>query len=1399
MVDTKNGNSEDIDDSKKDSSNWNNQKFIDNFIKTQKKDGKSEKEFLDSLFDENASWNVKKDLEQFLKEWEDTDQLLSKSDYKWININEALLDLKQKKLKDYVPLKNKRQRLENTLALDYELSSENKKKLESWIKDLEIKDLDLLLNEVINNQDISKWWDSDIFDTLNKAFIKRNSFLEKIFWKKLPNKKERETFVNNFNLSWLSEEEILKLFEKEPNVLQSLKFLNFRDKTEKLTTTDVWYFIDLIKSNYLSENTKRKIIIDYVPYFSFPDAKKLGIISLTDIEAKKEILRKANISDLKIDKLTNNEINDFISNEELRKTTFSTKDLLIVNNINSLLNSENFLNFFANKYTIDQNKKLNEFFEWLEWNIDWFRTNLNKLDNVEWWLNFQNGSYLVIKKEISASFMKEDEEWKKKKWIKSSETVSYIKIISDWTENGIIKYYDLWTWEILLHNTREEKSTYGSFLNFIEKWNKDQWVEKILKCEILDKKEIDKRIASSDIIQWLDLDLVEEFELDKIIAEKEKELSELKEKKEKEYEKQWFTWKELKKKVNEDSEIVDLQSEIKETQAVNLNFLIDELKKIDTNFKYDFKVWTTFSTNKSNGESFFTIKHLDEISNWWKIIISDIFWTIYPDFTFIEFLKIFDEQQWFLTSDIQSFGDIFDKISLEDENVKSGWNKFKFDGTTWRILKKSTNNEDDDKQTNIEYDFLVSDEWEELLKIHSISWWIVKVSPWEYKETKNDKEKDDKIKTFWVSDKIYTMTIWELYSRISKYKLKPRALGEEKDVKEDQAKNNDIKWSFWTRYFKRMSIKDLLAWWKLWIESIESYLKQSEEENAAKFANSVFGWILPKEISNDLLTRVEWAQKKRQDDYIQQLKDVDSGPATRMIIWWLENSDSPEYKKEAWMIFMLEKYGVLYAKDLTEFKWTFLWYEAMWWKVWDELYLKIKKQAEEEDDMPFTEEQLLFSLIGKQCKWELKPKRRSRLHKDYNRFRNLWKEEEFKTWEQDASNKRNVEWRVEYVFWEMKSWTYPNARGWYKKVISKWGPMHVMNEVPFVMLFSWVAYWYEQDELDKWKSLIAEWEIMAITQFLWHTSDMELFNNTVLQVCSIIQEEWGKYSKIYDEAKAVFWKQRSVEWDKDKINRGREFYKKYWEVLTNSLNMLNIKDTWEDSKYADLIVTHKDKVWDREWNSALREYYNRFHSWDDFNFENEDLMTDPFHSAWTTWMDMKKAVVDTLGLMTWATLRKKRTAPMLWREITNSFHAIWTKTYFSEDDRKVKMKHELRGLIAWFIENNGWSDYITSYNNPSFLFSKLNDWWVYLKEVAENNVNLEWIEKWHKNAEKLLDRWVEQIIDFEQTWNSYKDSWKEDVKRIKDEIPSITDDTKWDTYEILNVDNYLPNDFNKSA
>jgi hypothetical protein len=59
---------------------------------------------------------------------------------------------------------------------------------------------------------------------------------------------------------------------------------------------------------------------------------------------------------------------------------------------------------------------------------------------------------------------------------------------------------------------------------------------------------------------------------------------------------------------------------------------------------------------------------------------------------------------------------------------------------------------------------------------------------------------------------------------------------------------------------------------------------------------------------------VESEQKKRMDEYINQLEVLDSKDATKLIEERLLNKDVSQYKLEAGVCFLMQKYGVLYAK-----------------------------------------------------------------------------------------------------------------------------------------------------------------------------------------------------------------------------------------------------------------------------------------------------------------------------------------------------------------------------------------------------------------------------------------------------------------------------------------------------
>jgi hypothetical protein len=1416
MVNNSTNNPESKENQKKKNNSENKQKFINNYI-SKKLSNWGDNIFLDEVFDNNnISNNILWELEEELYKWNKTDIVRYNKDmYEWLNLKDIKThDLKSKLFTKYNALKCTRNNLVDLISSDYDIpDNEIKNKIIKWVKKLSNSDL--------KEFSTIKWVEEDkvaAFTRRNKKII---NFLKTIYWNDLPIQKEKYSiilWITN-SLSNLSNELKLKINEENENILGELISI---DTNKPLNSaTDLPILLDFLNLKIIWNEIKKKIILEYFPKISATDAINIWLITWISKKIKENIIKEYfnedQIEIIWIDELLKDLVlsTDDIFFNTAKLLTTTNVDLFFIHGITSSSILANFISD-SNSQLEEYKRKKEEEINNSDFNL--FLAELKNIDKVKWAENFKSGSYVVSLQATNIVYKEKNSEGKEIEKIKKDENKVYYKINNDWRDNNKISFSDRWIKEFYNLNNKKWEFWFDQLLDFIKNWSKinskGEEISWVSEFEIITKDELEARLFNGNIEKWVwdELDLSDRDDTERKIIEIEREKKVREDELREKYKSEWKNNEEIKKLIDTDSDIIKLQTKLNRIENLDKNELINHIKKIDDSYdpsKFDLWEWTTFTTSKSEGEFYYIISSFDQTVQWWKIIVSDLLWRASQELSFSEFLNAFNNQWWKITSttskEMWDFSSLMEKLKLDDDKVKSEWWKFKFsDG---KLLKTNTNSWEE--STNIEYDYLVADaeNWKgsELIQIHSFSGNNVKISFWEYKEEhfeKDDFDKwikkwDVKNKSFWVDTKTYTITIWELYSRIANFKLKPRALEEENDVKEENIKECDIKWDFWTRFFQRMSIFDILAWAKLWLESIESYLKESEDENAAKFANWFFGKFLPTELSNDLLTRVESAQKKRQDDYIQKLKDVDSSNATEMITGWLLNKDCAEHKKEAWMIFMLEKYWVLYTKSLTKHAGSFLWYEAMWWKVWDNLFNEVKGYCEAADQ-PFTEEELMFKLTINQCKWYLPPKRRSRLHKDFNRFRWQWKEEEYKTWETDCKNFRTVEWRIGYVFWEMYGGTYPNARWWFDMVLAKWWSMDVMNEVPFVIAFSWVWYRYEQSELDLWKNLMSNNNLIPISRFFSYQSDLDLLNNTILELCKIIWEEkWD--TNMYKDAKNVFDNQKNTEWDAAKIDRARDFYKSYWKILTNALFQLNIKDKWEDSKYADYIFLKKeDRNWEDwkivKWSAVLKDYYNKFREYTtvELSYDDEKKMMDPYVGLWTSWIDMKKATTSLLSYRAWAKPQMKDAGPEIWKEIRETFRALVFKKWLMDEERKIIIKDKLMWMLSWFAENHWTAEHIFhTYNTPTWFMARLNDWGVYMEDITNWWYNSESIENW--DADELLDKYVNQIIDFETNGRNNNDyrrssaksiwwaSYIEDVKKKVENATEKDEDTEIDS------------------
>ena len=561
------------------------------------------------------------------------------------------------------------------------------------------------------------------------------------------------------------------------------------------------------------------------------------------------------------------------------------------------------------------------------------------------------------------------------------------------------------------------------------------------------------------------------------------------------------------------------------------------------------------------------------------------------------------------------------------------------------------------------------------------------------------------------------------------------------------------------------------------VEWIEEYFKKWNEIHAAKVALRMWK-MLPAEVQADLLIKVERAEDESMDKEIESLWKVDSPIATARIKWWLQNRNTPEYKKEAGLMFMIKKYGHLNSKELKGFSWKFFWYEAFWGKIWDKLFLDIKNEAEQKNQT-FTEEYLMYIFIKKQCwdNWYNSIKRRSRLHKTFKSSWPNWVEEEVKTGQTDAGDERTAEARVAWGIWEAMWWTYSNAVWWFEEAINKWDSLEIMSEWFFTMLYSGAMYNIDQKTYNKIKWLWdTGWMPIIMTRFSSFKSDMELFNKTVLDLSMRIWDEyWDEFPNIKTEAKKIFNNahNQSNTKEQERLQDANKFWKKYWTPLSRSLSMVH---TWDNT------YSKTDKILFLESNSNpnFKEYYNKTREFaTEWTFK-KDLMEDMVWEAWVGWMNTHQITKQYLKMSQWWALTEWKSGGMVWNNILNDIESVSSMDISIFQKRKY-LKETLRDLFSWFLANH-WPNLnaLKWYNHPTGdIWYTLNSWNINMVDDFWSLAPKEVKDKNNIEVDKILNRVIDNILNWEKG-NEYglSNTWLE---------PNI-DNTKKQAEEIINDD-----------
>lgn len=668
-------------------------------------------------------------------------------------------------------------------------------------------------------------------------------------------------------------------------------------------------------------------------------------------------------------------------------------------------------------------------------------------------------------------------------------------------------------------------------------------------------------------------------------------------------------------------------------------------------------------------------------------------------------------------------------------------------------------------------DYLVWDKWE-LIKIEDIWDWVLEVRFWEL-ETKTDKKANKENITYNIkltkdSEKI---SYNELQKLIKEKKYTPDwQIWKEFKTTYPEDYQNDLKWSFATRFWNRKSIMELVQWWKMLIDGITESLKKWNDVRAAEFALWI-SKILPDEIAEDFEAQVEMNQSEAMDKELTKLWKIDSGKATNRILGWLKNKNTPEYRKEAWLMYMA-KYWILYAKKLAPYKWSFLWYEALWGRVWDKLYQEVETKAKK-NWLPFDEKELVIVLLQKQKDWTLKPKRRSKFHKEFKWKIAAWFEDENSDWYKDAQDKRTITEIINWGIWEVFGWTIPNALAWARRAVEKWWSLEDMNHIYFTLIYSWALYDAPSNVLEKqlktdwqkWNSMLLAW----LGSTLWW---QKLFNRTVKDLALKIESAEPKYKWIASDALEIYnnYDNKSISHNK-KIEKTQDFWKKYWKVLSRALYMVD-DDNSEYAKTDKLVFFWKDWEFKDYYNTVKEITGEPYVYWKDF-------MADAVWNSWAADTNLFKVLEHHFWIDNSLTFNRKDVVDVVWPKVLSWFNSIPEKIKQNPENKEkyreyvnTKLRQVVWGLLSW-----AWKDRVRAldtvnpvwYDLQSFWIKPSDFGWIKIEDILDGTV-------W-KN---IFDKATENIL----TWNTEEAS-ELNTSNVFDEVEKYTIKTD----EVLDKEN----------
>ncbi|NDK08866.1 hypothetical protein EOM39_06525 [Candidatus Gracilibacteria bacterium] len=1169
------------------------------------------------------------------------------------------------------------------------------------------------------------------------------------------------------NFTFSSSQEFVKIIEEKVNknpelgstseVISSLRTIFNKIKTgEKIDSIDIK---DIISYGIFNDEQRKQLLKIYLPTISLQELFQLKIIDENEAKKiKKEELtsfvkKKRNI-DL-IDEENDEEFKTYIQKIDFKDIYISSAKY-INSNISELEKSDSFNEIVAKSF----NYTTTEIKEKIEGEIQTIGLLKKKIIQNPKLLNIFKGGKEDLEKLNNGVIFK---------FNLAKEENSLFYEVSDFSDNGKFKWKNR-SIDGKYNSSSEVKDDEGTYKKLLDLLSAD----KLSEVELITKEELKSKIESGNITELSDeLGEPSVKELNRYKDEIKSKIEKYKEGKKED---------DLKKD-NEYKRLLDIQSRLDKEDPINdilikeeLNLLLlsTKIDQLDPDGRdYGIKLGTSFKMIDGKDEEkefgIYTISYIDSIGK--TLEIQNRLGEKESKITFDQFYKGFKNYNGKLyrfTNNLDTNG-LVDSVSKKTE-LSDTWSKFEIKNNS--IMKKG--------QDEVTYPFLVQDNKKvgksnKLLKIHDVVGTGAnqkigisngEVGQEEYKE-KDDKGKEvTKTKDMYNVDKtIYYVTPAFLENYIKENDLKPKTLENEKQEKDKIKPVENPKWGFAKWFFSNKSMHEIMKGLKMGFTEFQNHLKGGSEEHAAKVALATWGRFIPSaEIKAELLARVETAEKKHMEEYIQRLEAMDSWQAVKLIDNRLGYSNTEEYKKEAGLMFMLKKYGNLYNKPpLNAKKGSFMWFKALTKNRGDitthPVYIEVKAECQKEK-RNFTEEELVWKLMKKQCSKDGYGgiHRRSRLHKEVEKEKKAGVMAEYDDGLKKAKETRNPEEQLKKGINEFLDGSPGNGVGRLEGLIDRGTSMLNYNKIPFMLVCSGNGKTYSDTLSNKIKGLIDSKRPVLLARYMSYPADMDLAKETIRVLSHKIHEYNPKlYPNIGSDIEELYKITNSTDakiTEEKKLKECKEFYEKinpatgksYGDILTRAMYNLadGRKDLGDDVNVVLLI--NKDKP--GKDNKVLKDFYNTLLAYSDSNdFSDKDYMTDSF----------KQVGVSSLGPNVAQTLLEqhsgggyriqKGAGTFFSQEIVNEIVAIRKRTYSSKEAQKIHLDNYLKMIFKGLIlaHTTDPKRVYPLFTDPGDLAVLNNNWGVNYKEIVEAGLSVEKIDRGEGNY--IFDKFVGNIID----------------------------------------------------